>query len=382
MKTFKYALIQILFCAVICAISGYATVFLLDKQFTNTIIGTTLSLSNILGVLLQQLIATFVDNSHGKIKARHVVLTMFMIMSVCSILLYFIKGSSFIFLGLFIIIFLLMGALNPFINQMVFEVDQEGKEINFGLARGMGSASYAIASLVLGNLTASYGTNWLPLLYLGFALLAFVVCFFFDSKEETVYEVKEEKIKDQTNFFKKYPLLTKVFIGVILIFFGFNTCNSYLIQIVRNVGGTQSHLGMAMFLAAIVELPAMSICAKLIDKHGYSKMMMIAAIFFGIKNTLLWVAPNIIVVYISQLLQFFSYAFFLPVSVYYVKDHVESYDAMKGQALMTGSISLGGVFAGVISGALLDLVGVSSTLLVATIVTWVGALLLIRLMKK
>lgn len=385
MKTFKYTLIQVFFCILICALSGYATVFLLDKQFSNTVIGTVLSVANILGVLCQQGIASVVDNSQGKITARHVVLFSFIAMSIISAFLATLKNATILFLGLFIIVFMFMGVLNPFISAMIFEVDQEGKEINFGLARGLGSASYAVASLVLGNLTATYGTKWLPMLYVVLALIAFCVVLTFKTNKNIKNEKKEKTnniSESKQNFFIKYPTLTKTFIAIILIFFGFNLTNSYLIQIVRHVGGNQSQLGNAMFLAAIVELPAMTLSTTFTKKWGYSKVMMLSAFFFGVKHTLLWLAPNIAVVYLSQLLQFFSYALFIPVSVYFVSNQVDANDAMKGQALMTGAVSVGGVLASAIGGALLDMIGVSNTLLCATIVTWFGAILLMKIMKK
>ena len=385
MKTLKYTLIQVLFCVLICALSGYATVFLLDKQFSNMIIGSVLSISNVLGILLQQVIATIVDNSKGKIKAKHIVLFAFTMIAVISLLLSVLKNANIIFLVLFILIFMFMGVVNPFITAMIFEIDKEGKEINFGLARGMGSAGYAVASLILGNLTAVNGTAWLPKLYIILAIMTSIVVLTFktpNSHESEITVNKKEEKQNSENFFKKYPLLTQVLLSVVFIFFGFNLINGYLVHIVRNVGGNQSQLGIAMFLAAVVELPSMAMSNKLQAKFGHSKLMMIAALFFGIKHTLLWLAPNMTVVYISQILQFCSYAFFIPVSVYLVSDLVENADQMKGQALMTGAVSVGGVLASAIGGALLDLVGVSQTLLCATIVTWIGAVLLISVMKK
>ena len=110
--------------------------------------------------------------------------------------------------------------------------------------------------------------------------------------------------------------------------------------------------------------------------------MTISAIFFGVKHTLLWLAPNLTVIYIAQLVQFLSYAFFLPTSVFLVSDNVEEADAMKGQALMTGAVSVGGVGASAIGGVLLDMIGVSYTLLCATAVSWVGSILLIITMRE
>ena len=386
MKTFQYALIQIFHCILICVITGYATVFLLDKQFSNTIIGTVLSLGNVLGVFLQQVVATWVDNSKGKITARQVVMTLFVVMSVLSVVLSFLKQPTILFLIIFVLIVTAMGVLPPFISALIFDFEKQGIKINFGLARGMGSASYALTSLIMGNLTATYGTQWLPYSYILLSIIATMCVFTFKTSipaEDELDTSNQEEVERQSkNFFSKYPLLTKTLVAVVLIFFGFNLTNSYLFQIVTNVGGNQSHLGIAMFIGAIVELPAMAICNKLSKKIGQYNIMTISAIFFGVKHTLLWLAPNLTIIYIAQLVQFFSYAFFLPTSVFLVSDNVEDVDAMKGQALMTGAISVGGVVASAIGGVLLDKIGVSSTLFCATAVSWIGSILLIMTMVR
>lgn len=382
MKTFHYTLIQIVYCILICAVNGYATVYLLDKQLTNTFIGTILSLSNILGILAQQVIASFVDKSNGKYKAKDIVLVSFLFIALLSIGLRFFNGATFIFVLVYTGILMCMGILAPFISAMIFDFEKHGITINFGFARGMGSASYAIASLILGTLTAMYGISWLPNLYIILGILLTLIVFTF-RLPKTVVEIKQQqKTTQQQNFFKKYPLLRNMLIAVVLLFFGFNLTNSYLIQIVTHVGGNQSHLGIAMFLAAIVELPAMSLNSKLSKKLGHYNILIISAIFFGIKHTLTWLAGSLIVIYLAQLLQFCSYAFFLPSSVFLVSEHVQVEDSMKGQALMTGAISLGGVGASAIGGILLDSFGVSTTLLCAALVTWIGVVLLISTMKK
>ena len=44
----------------------------------------------------------------------------------------------------------------PFVNSLGMETIRQGEELDYGIGRGMGSVAYAIASWLLGRLTASF----------------------------------------------------------------------------------------------------------------------------------------------------------------------------------------------------------------------------------
>ena len=52
--TLRYIIINATYFAVYSGIHAYASVFLLEKGFSNTLIGITLALANILSVILQR----------------------------------------------------------------------------------------------------------------------------------------------------------------------------------------------------------------------------------------------------------------------------------------------------------------------------------------
>ena len=69
--------------------------------------------------------------------------------------------------------------------------------------------------------------------------------------------------------------------------------------------------------------------------------------------------------YASQVLKMVSYAFFIPASVYYVNENMNDNDKVKGQAIMTGTTTLGGVIGSLIGGIIIDYSGVRT-------LQWVG----------
>ena len=59
-----------------------------------------------------------------------------------------------------------MMTIQPLLNSLAFLFEKYGIEVNYGLARGLGSAAYALASAVLGYLVEDFGTSMIPLFYI------------------------------------------------------------------------------------------------------------------------------------------------------------------------------------------------------------------------
>ena len=68
-------------------------------------------------------------------------------------------------------------------------------------------------------------------------------------------------------------------------------------------------------------------------------------------------------IYLAQVCQMFAYALFVPASVYYVNEKIAVADRVKGQSLVTTSMTLSGVFANFAGGIMLDALGVGHVLL-------------------
>ena len=143
----KYAGSQIFYFAAFASMMGYASVFLLDKGCTNSQIGIALALSSIIAVLLQPMLASFADN-HKNIEMRNIIAPIVLLVIALSAILYLIPGSALFVLFLVVTIFSIMSSIMPLMNSLAFVFEQHGIEINYGLARGLGSVAYAIASLV------------------------------------------------------------------------------------------------------------------------------------------------------------------------------------------------------------------------------------------
>ena len=125
----------------------------------------------------------------------------------------------------------------------------------------------------------------------------------------------------------------------------------------------------------MLELPTMALFSKLSEKINCGTLIKFSIIMFVAKHTITYFATNMIMIYIAQILQMFAYALFIPASVYYVNQKVAVADRVKGQSLVTMSMTLSGVFASFCGGILLDAIGVHEVLLVSAILSVVGAII-------
>ncbi len=374
----RYACIHGFYWMLCCSMIGYASVFLLDKGFTNTTIGTVLAISNILAVFGQPAVASYMDKT-SKLSLRMLISLILVVIIALSLVLCFLTGASMVMVVLTIVAFTLMLTLQPFINSLTFAFEKNGIHINFGLARGIGSVAYAVMSLILGNLVAAFSPELLPFFYVGLSLCAlfFVYTFFLPGHKDEIVHQEKETEHDQLSmgqFIKKYKTFMLLLVATVLLFFDHSVINNFFIQVVNHINGNSADMGNAILLAAVLELPTMALFTKFQQKIGCKNMMLISAVFFSVKHVLTYFAVNMFMIYVAQVMQMLAYAVFIPASVYYVSQLVEEHDMNKGQALVTGAMTLASVFASLAGGVLLDALGVSKVLMIGAIISVLGTI--------
>lgn len=377
----KYSLIQGINCLGICAILGYASVFLLNRGFSNILIGAVLSISSIIATILQPVLASLA-NKVKKLDLKDFICVVIGIGSILAILACFVESKIILSIIFILLNGIFMGSI-PLITSLTFEYEKYGYKVNFGLARGIGSASYAIISLVLGYLTKIYSPEIIPLFYVisTVGLLVLIYSFRIPKDEINNLEVKEDKQEEKLEltiiqFIKKYKKFMILVLGIVLIFIDHSIINNFTIQIVGNIGGDSSSMGKAIFIAAILELPVMAYFMKLKEKINCGRLLMISSIFFSIKHLITFLATNMAMIYVAQILQVAAYAIYLPASVYYVSQLINKEDSIKGQAVIGGATTLASVIASLAGGVLLDTVGTKNLLLLGVTLSIMGTIII------
>ncbi len=375
--TSYYSLLQGSFWMSHAIIIGFATVYLQDKGLSNTSIGLLLALGTILSIFLQPFLGSLVDRS-TKLSMLHVLFFSTLFVGLCGLFLQFVGFSSSVIALSFISIAALLSSFPAFLNVVAMDYINAGRQLNFGLGRGMGSISYALIVFVMGLLVKHFGAKIIVPSFLFFLLTHFIIIGMLAKKSPII---KWNSSSPSTpalsrsflTFFKTYKKFSCLLIGMMFLFAGHTAINTYHINIIKNVGGDASNMGFSLALSAAIELPAMLLFTFFVSKLKCGTLLKISAFFFTLKALVVALSTQVIGIYFSQCFQFFAFALFIPASVYYVNHLIEERSRGTGQALLgAATVGLGGTFGNFAAGKILDLFPIHYMLIFTVILSALG----------
>ena len=386
--TVKYTLLNAAYFAAFCTLHAYAAVYLLSQGFNNTEVGILLAVSNIVSAILQPLIASVIDRP-GRLTNRNFILISVLIILGGSVILMLIPGNKVLIFIVYATIYMIQFAYQPVMTALCFEYQKAGCDIFYGLARGLGSASFAVTSIFIGRIVENGGVSILLKVNIATMIISALTIFFFRKPDGGVESEKKEAVNPSDamhnsikTFARTYPAFVLFLLGTICFFFAHNMINDFMIQIIRSLGGNETELGYANFLQAILELPVMALIGIVLKKISADRLLIISGVAFFIKILILVFAGGMPQMYLSQSFQLFAYAIFIPAGAYYVSSTMEELDQVKGQAFITSAITIGGVFSNFISGVILDHAGIKTMLITGTAVCAVGVVVTFIAMTK
>ena len=375
--TINYIFVQIGMWAMYAPLMGYTSVFLLAKKFSNTEVGIISGLSCIISAILQAMISSYADKEKSKSVKTLLIMIAGLQVVLAGILL--VIGNNF-FLAAGIIfgaLIAIMQLMVPLTNSLAMEMMNQGKNINYGMARGTASMAYAILVNSMGVFVKGNDLSIVPIATMLSAsvLLAGTMLFPF-KKAERIVDYETNNISPARPFLTKYPKVTLFLAGAICAYVGHNLINTFLYQIVVLKGGTHMNMGVCLALAAVFEIPVMFGFAFLVARRDSSTWVRVGSIGIMLKIIFTLIVPNVISLYVVQVLQLFGFATFVVATVYYANQVVEECDRVKGQAYMTMSNTLGIVVASLLGGALIDICGTNGMMIIGSVIAIIGSILI------
>lgn len=333
-----------------CVVS-FTAVFLLDHGFSDGSIGSLIAISSLLSVLLQPIVAGAADK--GK---RFTVKSLFMLLCVAQtiplILLAASKPPTVFIALLYSLLILLQLSMQPLLSALGIQLIQNDIPLNFGVARGIGSLFFSILTFFLGTLTVIFTTRCLPLIScsLNFLILLLMRKF----PEMGSRQNQDLPAGGTLAVLKENPRFSMLVVGIAFIFTCHSSVNNYMIHILNRIGKGNAELGQLMAYIALLEVPAMILCTRLIRKWDCGKLLRFTAIFFVVKALGITLASNLALLYIAVSFQAISFAPFTAAIVYYVSSALGKTDQVKGQALITIGITIGNILGSLVGGFILQ----------------------------
>lgn len=370
----------------------FTSVFLLSRDFTNGQIGTVLSLANLFATIAQPFLASFADRM-TRIRLSQLAAGMALLLVIFSGVLLVLPKAFLIIALIYILLYSSLVLLQPLTIAIGTFFISRGYALNFGVARGMGSLAFAVAASMTGVLIERFSATIILYLLIGFFLIFALVTLSIDTRKdggkysesivpEHLQEVHTGEPIGLLEFAKKYKRFMFLLVGVSFLFVFHTITNSYMYQIMQPLGGTEANVGSSLSVAALSELPTMFFFSILLRRFKIHSLMRFAAVFFSVKALLVLFAGNIFLINAGQSLQMLGFAMHTMASVYYTNQIIPQKDLVKGQTLMATANSIGGIIGAFAGGHILSLFSVSAMLLIGTIISLAGTLIVLMSVEK
>ena len=384
--TFHYMLITAGFWMSFCFVSTNAAVYLQGVGYSNVQLGVILALGNIGGAVLSTLLGDFLDR-HPQVRHIQVLHVLCAVQALSLILLRAFPFSGPMTSVSYTVYCSALMAVNAVNLDLCVRLEHAKAELNFGLARSVGSLAFMVVSVVLGMLVERF--SHLVLLYCGFAVILFQ--FFSNFLVDRDLRAAEsalpagllrpqEKSASLLRFLSRNRSFSVLLVGVALVFTAHNMDGNFMINEIRALGGDTSDMGLIAAFQALVEIPVMVLASRLPKKWCYAQYIRLAFLFFVIKILAYALAPTLPVFFAARILQAPSYALYIVLVVPYADQVVPRQDSAKAQGLLVSVTNLGAVLASLAGGALFDALSVRATMLIAVgiaalgcAVGWIGA---------
>ena len=370
-----HAVMQGSYFAGFSAIWGFGPVLLLHWGLSNSALGVVTSLALLLPLLIQPVLASLSD-ADPRWTSRRLALGLSLLTLAAALAIVLLPEQKTVLLVSYAVIGVTLVCTSPFFNSMVMAYHLRGVNVNYGLGRGTGSTTYAIVALVMGFvLERRSPTVILPVLLAALAVqIAAVWSFRYPlPPAPAAQEGEPPQVLGVWGLLRKYPAFPVMLVGCALLQGGHNACNTYMIHIASKVGAGEGLMGVILAVSAFAELPAMALFPRMHRRFSLRTLFLVCAAAFVGKNVLFLLAQSPVLLYLAAALQFFEFGIFLPATVYYAAETLDTANQAKGQGLIhVFSNGVGPAVMTAIGGRLIDRAGINTMVAVMAAAALVG----------
>ena len=373
----KYTFLHIFYWAAFCCVAGFIAIFLQYKGFNNSQVGIVAGGGALMSVFLSPIVSNNIAKMPGMTTNK--LLTIIILFDIaCFLMMAFLPLPIILIMVLYISMHSLYLATVPFLNQIATNYIVAGEDLNFGLSRGCGSVAYASTAVVMGIIISKLNPTVLSVIFALMTILTLVLLYSLPTIEIKVdTQPKEKSDTSAFDIVKDYPVFFFLLLGVCMCFAASSSLATYLINIVKSLGGNESLYGIAVFCMAASEMPAMAIAPAPCKRFNPVLLIGFCGFAYLIRNLTICFAVNLPMLMIGMAFQSLSYGLFTAVIAYYITYHLKFSDQMMGQtmvAMMTTGVgsTIGNFFGGIIS----DTFGLTGMFTFCVILTVSGAAIL------
>ncbi|MBQ6441560.1 MAG: MFS transporter [Lachnospiraceae bacterium] len=386
----KYRILQCLYWMSGCVAWGYFISYLDEYGFSARVSGLIAAAFALAAALLQPFLGRLADKS-SRFHWKQILLLLDFMTLACLVALLFCNAKAAVGI-LFGAVSMLVTAILSMVNVACFYYEHRGVAMNFGFARALGSLAYAVLSVILGKLIAPCGIKVVViagiLIFAAEILLVFTMPY--EGPAKAAAAAEEKKKTGFGVFFRRYPAFILMVAACALFLTFHDMYTNYLLRIMEKVGGGNEDLGIALALAAAVEIPVMILSGWLVKKMRSYWLLVVSGAALVVRGFAYLAAGTVMEIYLIQVVfQVLTFALIASIGVYFTDETVAEEDLATGQSFMGMTMACGNTIGFFVGGNLIDTFGVDAMLETGTAISAVGtglavisALMLTRKVKR
>ncbi|KAB8137628.1 MFS transporter [Gracilibacillus oryzae] len=263
-----------------------------------------------------------------------------------------------------------IGALGDSLAQR--RADQLG--VSFGAIRTWGSIGFATSSLIIGQILALTGIQYMVWPYLVLAGAAFITS---TRLVDADVETRPVQLKDMGLLIKKKPFI--IFLGLIILITTTHRANDSFIGIhIANLGGSEQLVGFAWFAGVASEAIVFATAGKWFRKFHPLIFIIGAGMLFSIRWFLYAILADPVLIVGLQFLHGLTYGVFYLTAFSYVTSLIPKYLQSTGHLVFV-SVALGvtGIIGSLLGGMIMDNLGGESLYTYMGLMSAIGSVLIL-----
>lgn len=283
-------------------------------------------------------------------------------------------------MGLYMTIMSMISLVDAWAMRLI----SEGYSLNYGITRSGGSFSYAVAGILFGFVMSHFGIKPGIGIIIVLFIMQSIVSFFIPNPSRPPIAVIKPRLEDGA----RQLVQNKPYILLLVIYFlsaiAMCSTESFFAVRIKDLGGTEEHVGIGLFLQAISEIPIMFFFTKIKKRlhKGPEFFIALSLVFCGLKCIGIGIAPTYQLALAVTLINGLAFGFFILASVDYILKYVPE-NLLATAYLVSSSLgsSLGAVAGNYINGIIAEQTGAGMMMIITSSFAFLSALLIVFFSK-
>lgn len=354
--TVRYAGLQCFYWAFECPLVAYGAVYLQEKGFSPSAVGICMALGSVLPALLLPFLASAADRTR-RFSLRQFLLVIWGSLLAVDLLIPLLQLKGRILFAAYLLVLIIVHLPEPFLSGIADYCFRHGIYVNFSASRAIGSLSFGLSSYLIGYAFRIWDADsalWIAALCITCSiLLLFTLPAMPPDGKGKKKETRASGIRATVGFIRRYPRYARLMCGFFFLAVLHVMEESFLINIMKRIGGDSSSVGTALFLCNVAEFVVIFFYGRIRRLLRSDSWMKLTAIMFLSKAVLIHIAPTVPVMYVVQIFAAAAYGLYAPALVHFANSETAPEDAVMGQSLFSAVFTLGGSLGNLLGGFLL-----------------------------